>query len=176
MPQPTRDEALATLDEGQSALDALLARLSDDQLTRPATIGGGDWSAKDLLGHVAFWEELALQALDAVRAGGSPDAEGIFGAGSAGVDAANARNQERTSAQSLSDVRARAATAHQAIVAAIQGMSDAEWRSKVPIKGGRRETIDALLGGIMGAPKRPFGHVFAHLDDLRAFVESLGGG
>jgi hypothetical protein len=25
---------------------------------------------------------------------------------------------------------------------------------------------------VTGAPKRPFGHAFAHLDDLRAHVES----
>ncbi len=27
-----------------------------------------------------------------------------------------------------------------------------------------------LLGSVMGAPKRPFGHAFAHLPDLEAFV------
>ena len=108
----TRDEALATLGDGQTSLESLLARLLDDELARPATIGGGDWSAKDLLGHVAFWEELAIQALEAIRAGRPANAEAIFGAGATGVDAANARNQEHTAAQSLAVVRLRATSVH----------------------------------------------------------------
>ena len=65
MSEVRRQEALATLAEGDAALGALFAQLSSDQLIEPATIGGGDWSAKDLLGHIAFWEELAAQTLAA---------------------------------------------------------------------------------------------------------------
>jgi hypothetical protein len=170
---PTRNEALATLEEGQTALDKLLARLSDDELTRPATIGGGAWSAKDLLGHIAFWEELALQSLDAFRAGRSADAEGIFSGGATGVDAANARNQERTATQSLAEVRARAKATHAAILSAIRAATDAEWQASVPTAGTRRQKVVTLVGGVLGAPKRPFGHAFAHLADLQTYVDSI---
>ena len=51
----TQAAALATLDEGQQTLLTLLGQLDDEALTRAGTIGG-DWSAKDLLGHLAFWE------------------------------------------------------------------------------------------------------------------------
>src|SRR5262249_57451316 len=99
MTTPTREEAIATLEEGQAALDTLLARLSPEQLVRPATIGGGDWSAKDLLGHIAFWEELASQALNDWCAGRTPAVEQIFAGGAATVGAANAENQQRTARQ-----------------------------------------------------------------------------
>jgi hypothetical protein len=171
MASPTRDEALATLEEGNAALTALFARLTDDQMSRPATIGGGDWSAKDLLGHVAFWEELAAEAIDTVRAGRTPRAESIFG--SNGVDAANAEDQKRTLEQPLAETQSRALAAHRAVVAGIESMSDAEWVAKVASAGSRRETVAALLGSILGAPKRPFGHAFAHLADLEAYVDSL---
>src|SRR5437588_10756009 len=111
MAAPTRDEALATLAEGQSALDRWLAPLSDEELVRPATIGGGDWSAKDLLGHIAFWEELAIGALADWRDGRKPSIEDIFAGGAASIDAANARNQDLTARQTVDEVRARARAA-----------------------------------------------------------------
>ena len=52
----SRDEAVAELEDGQRRIDQLLQGLSEEDLIRPATIGGGDWSAKDLIGHVATWE------------------------------------------------------------------------------------------------------------------------
>lgn len=170
---PTRDQAIVTLDEGQAALDSLFARLSDEEMTRPATIGG-EWSAKHLLGHVAFWEELALEALTDWRAGRRPSVECIFEGGREGIDAANARDQERTAAQSLSEVRARATTAHTTLVQSIREMSDEEWRGKSPYPNAHRVTFAELIGSVLGAPKRPFGHAFAHLPDLQAYVESLG--
>ena len=169
----TREDALATLSEGWVVLDDLVARLTPDQLIAPKTIGGGDWSAKDLVGHLAFWEELAVKALGAIRAGSRPDIEDTFARGAEGIDEINAENYERTAAQSLNDVLARAHAAHEAITAAIKEMSDDEWLAKVPYEAERRETTAQLLASIVGAPKRPFGHAFAHIPDLEAYVSSL---
>ena len=65
----TREEAIAILEDGQRQIDALVARLTEEQLSTPNTIGGGEWSAKDLLSHVARWNEIAVEALMAWRAG-----------------------------------------------------------------------------------------------------------
>src|SRR5919202_3203667 len=46
----SRDDAIARLERGQMALLSLFGNLTSEQMTRPKTIGGGDWSAKDLLG------------------------------------------------------------------------------------------------------------------------------
>ncbi len=75
---PTRDEAIRTLDEGHRGVRDLMALLSDDDLVEPATIGGGDWSAKDLLGHLTTWEEIALASLDEWRRGERPGIEDVF--------------------------------------------------------------------------------------------------
>src|ERR1051325_9503821 len=128
----SRDEALATLADGHAVIDDLVARLTSEQLVEPKTIGGGDWSAKDLIGHLAFWEELAVQALRQVRDGARPDIENTFARAAEGIDEINAENQERTAAQSLDDVLARAQAARQAITDAIRSMSDDEWNAKVP--------------------------------------------
>jgi hypothetical protein len=171
---PTRGRAIATLEEGQVALRVLFAKLSDDEMTRPATIGGGEWSAKDLLGHIAFWEELAVETIEDWRAGRRPSVEQISDAGPEGIDAANARDRARTANQPLEAVRTRAAAAHARVVQAIEAMSEAEWGAKALYPNARRATLAERLGSTLGAPKRPFGHAFAHVPDLQAYVESLG--
>ena len=73
----------------------------------------------------------------------------------------------------LDDVIARARAAHAAVTAAIESMSDDEWNAKVPYEADRLDRTSRLLGGILGAHKHPFGHAFAHIPDLEAYVSSL---
>ena len=46
MPEVSRQQAIETLEEGRRRLDGLLSGVPHDDLVRPATIGGGEWSAK----------------------------------------------------------------------------------------------------------------------------------
>jgi hypothetical protein len=165
-PRLSRAEAIAILEDGQAQLDALFGRLDNQEMTQPQTIGGGDWSAKDLMGHIAFWEELALNAIDACRAGRRAAVDEF-----ADAAAANAHNQRASANHSLADTRSRAAAAHSAIVSVLRTLSVAEWTSPPACEGATKSSLEELLGGILGAPNRPFGHAWAHLDDLRAYVE-----
>jgi uncharacterized protein (TIGR03083 family) len=169
---PTREQAIATLEEGRQRLDELLAKASDDDLSRPATIGGGDWSAKDLVGHIAIWEEAAIDAVFSVRRGQVPRIESVFRE-EGGVDRYNAETMPKLQELSLKDVRERAAAAHQTLVGMLRGMDDQEWLQPVPYRTEQRKSLAILLGSITGAPKRPFGHAFAHIPDLETFVSWL---
>ncbi len=176
MDVPTPDEAIAILEEGQAALAAGWTRLSAAELERPATIGGGDWSAKDLIGHLAFWEELALTTLDDWQASRPLSVGAIFAGGSHGVDAANAENQARTAAASLEAVQERATAAHQALLAALRSIGPEEWHAaRVLSESTGERSLGELLGGILGAPDRLFGHAFAHVADLQAYVSAVAG-
>jgi uncharacterized protein (TIGR03083 family) len=165
----TREQALATLDEGDRAVQAVAAGLADDELERPATIGDGDWSAKDLLGHLTQWEEFALEAIDAWRRGDAPFVE----ATPKGVDELNAQAVAAKADRSPQDIRAEAREIHASLVSALRGISDDEWRSPPPFDTGDNRTLSAFLGGVLGAPQRPFGHAYAHLADLEAFARSV---
>ncbi|HEX9695218.1 MAG TPA: DinB family protein [Actinomycetota bacterium] len=167
----SQHEAIDVLERGHATLSALFARLDDEQAQQPKTIGGGDWSAKDLMGHIAFWEELAIEAIESWRAGRRPQAEDIFG--SEDVDAANARNHERTTVQTLGEVRERFARAHATLVALIRGTSDEEWLSKPSYPAQRRRALREMLAAVVGAPKGPFDHASAHEADLRDAVEAF---
>jgi hypothetical protein len=168
MSDPTREQALATLDEGDRAVQALAAGLADDELERLATIGGGDWSAKDLLGHLTQWEEFAIETIDAWRRGEAPFVE----ATPKGVDELNADAVAAKAHRSPQDIRAEARDVHDRLVAAMLGISDDEWRSPPPFDTQNRRSLSAYLGGVLGAPQRPFGHAYAHLADLEAFART----
>src|SRR5712691_2435247 len=101
------DEAVEVLESGNRAIRELLELIDADELVRPGTMGGGAWSVKDLLGHIAFWEELALDTLDEWQRKERPSVIAIFERGPAGTDEANAENQKATAQQSPSEVHAR---------------------------------------------------------------------
>ena len=179
MAQPSREEAASILEEGQARLRQLLDGIGEADLTREATIGGGEWSAKDLIGHLAAWEELALRSLEEWRRGEVPRVEhedGPFrGPGTEQVDAFNARAVEDKRRLSLDEVRRNSDEIHKKLIAEIVALSEEEWRGKAgyPTEGGRRNRLVTLLGAILGAPKGPFAHAFAHIPDVEAFVASL---
>jgi hypothetical protein len=170
MPVPPREEAARVLQDGHETVVGLMRRVSDEELIRPATIGGGDWSAKDLLGHLTTWEEAALEALTQWRAGETPSIETEVFASSQGVDAFNARTVEAKARLSLGQIRRAADEAHRTLLAEIESMGDEEWSSRARYPTEHRRRLAELLGSILGAPKRPFGHAFAHVPDLEAFV------
>jgi len=172
--EPSRADAVAILEVGQARLDALLNSLSDDELFRPATIGGGDWSAKDLIGHIATWEEMALEAVEAWRDGTTPwfDQEPYVGPGS--TDRINAVTIARKEPLSLQQIRARAEQTHRRLVTSIHALTDEEWSSKVVWRE-EEITLAGRLGSLTAATDGPFRHVFDHIGDLEAYVASLRG-
>jgi len=164
------DEAIEVLESGNRAIRELLELIDADELVRPRTMGGGAWSVKDLLGHIAFWEELALDTIDDWRRHERPGVMAIFERGPAGTDEANAENQARTVKESPSEVHARLENAHRALVGSIGAMLDSEWSAATFFEDPEHHNLGELLGSVVGAPNKPFGHVDAHLDELRAYV------
>jgi len=167
---PSPREAIRILDEGHTAVRRLVEGLSVDEWLRPNVIGG-DWSAKDLLAHLAEWERYALQALAEWRRGERPWVESLFEAGA--VDQQNAEAVARSRERTLEEVRAGAEEVHRDLLLALELVPEEGWRSKAPYPTTRRTTLGALLAAVLGAPRRPFGHAYAHLPDLEAYVASL---
>ena len=61
---PSRRRAIRILDDGMREVFVLYDGLPPRARTTPG-LGGGDWSPKDLIGHLESWQEYALEALDA---------------------------------------------------------------------------------------------------------------
>jgi uncharacterized damage-inducible protein DinB len=167
----TNDEALDVLAEGDDAIRRLTAQLSAVEITEPRTMGGGEWSVKDLLGHITQWEQFGLDVADAAERG----ATAAFQESSKSVDELNADAIASKAGRPLERIRAEFDEVHARLVAVIQGMSDEQWRSRTASPRGAGHTLAENLGGVLGAPDRPFGHALAHLPDLEAYVRARRG-
>ena len=113
---------------------------------------------------------MAIEALGSWRKGERPEIEDVWGDG---VDRLNAQNYERSKADSPEQARERLRRSHDALVGAIREMDNAEWHSEAPYQTERRSWLGIMLGSITGAPKRAYGHAFAHLPDLEKYVSEL---
>ena len=165
---PTRKQAIELLRRGRAGTDALLERVPRNRMTTPG-LGGGDWSPKDLIGHLASWEEFALEALDAWAAGERAEIDRLWLVGTTEVNSGNVR---RKASWSLAKVRRESAETHEALIEAIASMSDPRWRN--PATKRARKPLGVRIGGILGGPKGPFRHDEAHHPSIETFLDALG--
>ncbi len=161
---PTREEAAAVL---ELARDEVLAMI--DALPRRAVtlhgLGGGEWSPKDLLGHLASWEEYGLDALAAWERGEPAPIDALWRTVS--TTQVNRQNVEAKAAWSFARVRRDAERSHAEMLAAIRGMTEERWLGPVTSRG--RKPLATRLGGILSGTG-PFRHDDSHLPSLRAFA------
>jgi hypothetical protein len=161
----SRAQAVRALQDGHRRIHDLLARLPRAALSRPS-LGGGDWSPQDLVGHLESWEEYALSALDAWDQGLRPAIDTELS--SKGIDGVNREAVERKRARSATEMMREADATHRALIQRLGSLSDERWGS--PGTAGASESVAERLGGILGGPTGAFRHADAHLKDLRAFV------
>jgi len=65
-----RDQLVKDLEQARNELRASYQGLSDEQMTQAGAVG--EWSVKDVLSHVASWEEVALPDLTRLARGDMP--------------------------------------------------------------------------------------------------------
>lgn len=168
---PTRRQAIRILEQGRAITLDLIERLPRAELARPG-IGGGTWSPKDLIGHLASWEEYALDALAAwARGERAPIDDLQFTVSTSRI---NAQNVERKVSWSLTRVRRDSERTHVELLEAIGALTEARWRAPATERG--RRPLGLRLGGILSGPGGPFRHDEGHHRSLRSFVEQRDDG
>ena len=115
----TKDELLANIRRDRALLDALVAGLGEAQMLEPALDDG--WSVKDVLAHIAAWEQLCTSWLDAIARGETPERPEVQD-----VNGTNARFHEQARATPLADVVAESARSYQSIVEAVKRLPAAD--------------------------------------------------
>jgi hypothetical protein len=114
-----RQQLLNRLDTAWVAFQASYAGLSNLLLTEPGVTG--DWSVKDLIAHVTWWEEEALRHLPLIIAGDRPPRYSVaYG----GIDAFNAMMAERKRDMSLSDVLTQQDDTHRLLIDFVQSVPE----------------------------------------------------
>jgi hypothetical protein len=110
-----KSQLLKRLDKAWEAFNASFAGLSDSELMEPGVTG--DWSVRDVIVHVTWWEEEALTHLPLILAGGKPPRYSVtYG----GIDAFNAQMTEQKRTLSLSEVLRQRDETHRRLIDFIQ--------------------------------------------------------
>ena len=168
----SRDEAVGLLEQQHAAVAELLSELDGDAFERGGTIGGGDWSAKDVAAHLGSWEGFAVQAMDAIERGERPAIDDRL-RGDGATARINAEEVERFHDASPKEVLLRFEDLHRSLVGEIRGMRDQTWASPYPFAPEMFDTLGDRIGSILGSDAGDFMHASAHLPDLRAYVDSI---
>ena len=133
----TRDQALARLDAAWKDFEDSYAGLPNSQLMTSGVTG--DWSVRDIIAHVTWWEEEALKHLPLVREGGrSPR----YSVKSGGINAFNAMMTEQRRGLSLVEVRQQHDDVHARLVAYVALSPEELFRSETRFR--RRLKLDAV--------------------------------
>jgi hypothetical protein len=111
-----RQQVLQRLDAAWAAFEESYAGLSDSQLLIPGVTG--EWSVRDIIAHVTWWEEEALKHLPLVREGGRPPRYSVqYG----GIDAFNALMTEKRRDLSLAEVLRQHDEVHERLTDYVRG-------------------------------------------------------
>ena len=168
-PATTRRRAIRIVDDGMREVFGLYDRLPPRARTAPG-LGGGEWSPKDLLGHLESWQEYALEALDAWEEGHGPAIDAVIW--STSTSALNRDAVVRKSPRRAADQRRRAEMTHDRLIGRLEAMGDARWQRPGTPRG--RTPAGMRLGNLLGGPGGPFRHADAHLPQLRSLAEEGG--
>lgn len=150
---------------GRTRLEALLERLPLAQMTTPLLPGG--WTVKDLLAHLGWWEQRAVQACQESAAGQTP----VIFLPDPEVDALNARIVEEYRPRGLDEVREFEQQAYHRLLAFVETLPEDElfdpqrfaWMEGLPLaewiasnsSGHYDEHLEGLRGLVPGAEPVP---------------------
>ena len=117
----TTAQLLEVMHTARSNWEALLAEAGEERLTEPGV--EGNWSLKDIIAHITYFEKWAADNVMAFRTGAprpQPEYPGLE------VDEENARIYERLRAKPLAEVLQESQASFQRSIEAAQGLRDAD--------------------------------------------------
>jgi uncharacterized damage-inducible protein DinB len=110
-------EILERVDASWQELLAAIDGIPDERMSEPGV--AGDWSVKDILAHIAYWEDSLVAGLERKRTG-EPNLDG------GDYEPINAREHAARADWSLARVREEMQAAHQRVTAALESTPDVD--------------------------------------------------
>jgi hypothetical protein len=151
-----REKLLRQLDKAWTAFKGSYAGLSDSQLTDAGVTG--NWSVKDMIAHVTWWEEEALQHLPLIMKGDRPPRYSMkYG----GINAFNAQMTEQKRGLSLPEVLRQQGETHRRLIAYVQNTPEEQFTRVTRFR--RRLRLDT------------YSHYPKHAKAIRAWREQAAG-
>ena len=115
----TAAQLLEVMRAARSNWEALLAEIGEARLTEPGV--EGDWSVKDIIAHITYYETWAADNVMAFRRGDPRPQSEYKGLE---MDERNARLYERLRAKSLAQVLQQSQVSFERSIEAVQGLRD----------------------------------------------------
>lgn len=163
----TRLDLIASVEESWRRLDAAVEGLDEAALTESGVVG--QWSIKDVLGHVTAWDQLAVEYLERWRRG-APAPERDWDS----ADDFNAREADRKQGWPLARIRDEADTARDRLRTLLVGINDDEWATPVTLFE-RERPLGEWVGGALNGDGGPGTHAAEHAEQIQAWRAARGG-
>jgi len=137
----TEEDTLTRLVENRRALHQAIEGLSEEEMTQIQV--EGVWTIKDVLGHIASWEEIYLEPFRRFADGGPFEVE-VIEDYLIWNDVEAARKRDVP----LDAILDELATVRQGLVEAASRLSAGQWEQRVPFAWGGEGTIADTLEGL----------------------------
>jgi hypothetical protein len=123
VPVTNKDQIIAKLKASRCKLEELLATLTPEEMALPGAMD--NWCTKDLLAHLAHWEAMQVEWVEAVRRGEKPavPAEGL-GFGTKDMAVLNERIYQTHCGEPLNEILAYFTRAHTALMDQLATLSE----------------------------------------------------
>ena len=163
----SKTELLERMRAGREEWDALIAQIPDSARTEPALAGG--WSVKDLIAHVAAFENWTAAQIRAANEGRAPADRELYGVEEVTVDPEgwdldreNAAIYARYKETPLAEVMTFSSQAFADLITAVAAVSDEDFARS----GAQTWTGDRTLLEII--PEQCYAHYEQHAGELRS--------
>jgi uncharacterized damage-inducible protein DinB len=135
------EQALEKLDQSRQALFAALEGLDNKDMDSPLV--EGDWTIKDVLGHIASWEQTCVEPMRAFSSGADFSAEIIVD-----HNAWNARQFAQKKDLPLDDILRDLSRLRLEVLAMADKLSDQQWEQTIRMPWGEQGTTAEMLAGL----------------------------
>ncbi len=117
-------QVLNKIEQTWAAFNDSYTGLSNEQMIEPGVTG--DWSVRDILAHVCWWEQEALKHLPQIQQGDQPPRYSVL---YGGIDAFNAHMTEQKRRLKLSEVRYQLEKTHGRLIEYLQTVPEEQFAS-----------------------------------------------
>lgn len=137
----TRDQVLESIKREHAAFLAAIDGIPPETIATEHV--GGEWTIKDMLGHIAMWMNVANKFIEDYKSTGAPKSLGL--GDDDAVQAYNARGWEARRGMPLARVREEFDAAYRELIAKVGTLGDVELNAPLPEPWGRDETLERLI-------------------------------
>ena len=163
----TKADLLRTLDEGRKTWEETLAKVGEGRMEEPGVVG--EWSVKDLIAHVGFWERWVGGKISASLEGEESTILGPFAgeipaeAKDWDTDQLNAWAYERNRYRPVAEVVMEEQQIYRRLYTTLRGMRDEDLFTPGRFPWARERAVEAVAGNT-------YDHWPEHIQSIEAWL------